>query len=56
MTSKHQLEGGSPSRAMWNKSKEKYLIEEITLEHLEKVNIFTCMHVTIWDSAKSEIA
>jgi hypothetical protein len=56
MTSKHQLEGGSPSRAMRNKSKENDLIKEITLEHLEKVNIFTCMHVTTWASAKSEIA
>jgi hypothetical protein len=56
MTSKHQLEGGSPSRAMQNKSRAKDLIEEITLEHLETVNIFACMHVTTWASTKSEIA
>jgi hypothetical protein len=31
------------------------LIEEITLEHLEKVNSFTCIYVTTWASAKSEI-
>jgi hypothetical protein len=28
------------------------LIEEITLEHLEKVNILSCMHVTTCASAK----
>ncbi len=53
--SKRQLEGGSPSRAKWNKSRVKDLIEEITLEHLEKVNSFTCIYVTTWASAKSEI-
>jgi hypothetical protein len=56
MTSKHQLEGGSPSKAKQNKSRAKYLIEEITLEHLEKVNFLTCMHATTWASEKSEIA
>jgi hypothetical protein len=53
--SKHQLEGGSPSGAK-QKSKAKDLIEEIILEHLEKVNSLTCMHVTTWASAKNEIA
>jgi len=56
MTSKHQLEGGSPSKAKQNKSRTKDLIEEITLEHLEKVNFLTCMHATTWASEKSEIA
>jgi hypothetical protein len=41
---------------MQNKSRAKDLIEEIALGHLEKVNIFTCIHVTTWASAKSEIA
>jgi hypothetical protein len=56
MTSKHQLQGGSPSRPKQNKSRAKDLIEEITLEHLEKVNFLTCMHVTTWASAKNDIA
>jgi hypothetical protein len=55
MTFKHQLESGSPSWAKRNKSRAKDLIEEITLEHLEKVTIFTCMHVTTCASAKNEI-
>jgi hypothetical protein len=52
MTSKHQFESGSPSGAKRNKSRAKDLIEEITLEHLEKVNILSCMHVTTCASAK----
>jgi hypothetical protein len=56
MTLKHQLEDGSPSKAKQKKSKAKDLIEEITLEHLEKVNFLTCMHAITWASEKSEIA
>jgi hypothetical protein len=56
MTLKHQLESDSPSRAKRNKSRTKDLIEEITLEHLHKVNIFTCMYVTTCGSAKNEMA